>query len=520
MFPLLSRKLSSCLYTAKVLPTILTLVAVAACGDAGTGAARPKTHAISGVIASAPGATVTVSGSVEKTATTDANGAFTVAGLAPGSYMVTPTQPGFRFDPVEIPITIAEADVGNLAFRRIQPEEGISAEEMRAVDALPDTWGNPSEIVLPNGRKLDEFAKEQGITVDAPFSASLDGPAANRAASAADGGPQLRKNRIITRMVLQARDYACGRNSTPCNKWDYVADAADPNRKPAQRGLTYVYGGKNPAVRTRPVDGCPQLTHGVDCSGLIGKIAEHVGVVAPAGSANQSDPAQWKFPADWQLEYKVVSDGSIETGDLIAWRGHIGIADSDGPVATARFISATGAPGECLANIQAPRGPRSLAIRQWRGQPTRVLRLVTTLSGEFDLYLRCANQTRDAAVVRLSINNDNGGPFSATGAGTDYNGTPLRFTLSGSYDQVSNVIEGLLTTVGGNRADSFREKLLTDDTGYFTLAKVQDNGGCTAQARLVRVAKGSPLPTLNRSPLGTAGAQPRPAPLLFVPSEY
>jgi hypothetical protein len=136
-----------------------------------------------------------------------------------------------------------------------------------------------------------------------------------------------------------------------------------------------------------------------------------------------------------------------------------------------------------------------------------VLRLVTTLSGDFDLYIRCTDQSTDAAVIRFTINNDQGGPFRATGSGTDYDGSPLSFILDGTYNQETNVLEARLSLTDGTRVDGINVRLLEDDTGYFPLSKVVDNQGCFASARLVRVNTAASRAARMRLP----GSSPRNA---------
>jgi len=425
---------------------------------------------------------------------------------------VTPTQPGFVFIPLELIVTVVDADVTAAAIGRQQPEDGLGAEAMQRIDAAPESSLPSDSVVLPNGQSLDAYLAARGLPATpaaaaAAAAAAATVPGPRRQALPPATGPQQRKNDLVALMLSAARDYACARRRQPCTKWDYPADPIDPTNKPAQLGLTYVYGGRTPDVRTRPVDGCPQLTHGMDCSGLIIKIAQAAGLTAPPSSGPQSDPARWVIPEDWKLKMKLVTGGRIESGDLVAWPGHIGIAESSGQ--TANVISSTGLPGQCESNIRAPRGPRSLSIPALGlGQPTAVLRLVTTLSGEFDMYVRCASQSTDAAVIRFTIDNDQGGPFRAVGTGTDYNGSPLSFVLDGTYDQVSNTVDATLSFADGTRRDAFRIKLLEDDTGYFPLTKALDNGGCPASARLVRVA----TPAAVASARARAAEGPRAGP--------
>lgn len=285
-------------------------------------------------------------------------------------------------------------------------------------------------------------------------------------------------------MVELARNYACGRASPPCTTWNYDADATDPMTKPAQKGLAYVYGGKTPLVRTLPSDGCTQELHGVDCSGLISLIASAVGVTPPSGSSAQASAEAWGVPSDWKLKMTAVTDGTIETGDLLFWNTHVGIAEANG--SNANLISSTGAPNTCALNLK--KGPRSLSVSQLGlGAPTKVLRLVAILSGNWQMGLRCSGQTTDVATLQMTLDNDKGGPFTTNGSGTDYTGGPLQFRLDGTYDQTANVMSATLTLTNGNRQDSFVQKLLTDSIDYFPLTKVVDNGGCPALASLKRV---------------------------------
>lgn len=460
------------------------LVAAFGCGDQSTSVEpdpEPTTYTISGTVQGSQGATVHLTGAASQETVVSAGGAFEFVGLAPGTYTVSPAEDGAVFDPVARDVTVGAADVTAVSFVRGVPDEGIPSLVLDRIDDEPETWIPPTEVVLPNGRTLAEYLAERGFTGPAPSAAP---------SSAADDvtGPQQRKNDIVARMVAGAQDLACARATPACTKWNFPADPSNPKRFPAQTGLTYVYGGKDPSVRTRPVDGCPEETFGVDCSGLVSLVAAQAGLTAPAGSAAQSDPANWPLPEEWKLEFKAVDDGSIETGDIVAWNGHIGIAQTASEGGTASIISSTGAPGQCVKNVQAPRGPRSLTVAQLGlGAPSVVLRLVTTLSGTFDLYLRCSDQQTDALVIRFTLDNDAGGPFEASGDGTDYDGTPFNAVLAGEYDQISNIVDATLTIPSFSRQDAFSRKLREDDTGYFPLTKVQDNGGCEVSARLVRV---------------------------------
>lgn len=475
----------------------LLLLSLAACRDSSV-QPQPK-YSITGVVnGGGAGVSVRATGPDTQTVTTRADGTYAFTELEPGQYTVAPTQPGSIFDPVETVVTLASADVVAPPFVRRAPEEGLPIADLQRLDATPDRSLPADSVILPNGQSLAAYAAARG------FPLTAEAPAGDRsgfrAAATEVSGPQQRRNDIVAQMLGAARDYACARRPNPCTKWNRDADPADPAKRPAQTGLTYIWGGKNPLERTRGTDGCPQFTFGMDCSGLVSNIARTAGITSPpAGSANQADPDNWRFPADWQLKMKVVEEGRVQSGDLIAWPGHIGIAESSGAGASVNVISSTGAPGECIKNISPPRGPRSLPMTTFKGTPT-VLRLVTTLSGEFDLYIRCTDQSTDAAVLHFTINNEDGGPFSTTGTGTDYNGAPLAFRLEGTYDQVKNVLDARLILTNGNRIDGIHVELLEDDTGYFPMTKIVDNGGCPASGRLVRVTEQTQARLPVRSP--------------------
>lgn len=494
-----------------------------------------STFAVSGVVNNAAeGVTVTVTGPMTASTVTDASGSFSVGGLRAGQYTVSPTQAGFTFTPIRQDVALGEKVVITLVFDRQQPVEGLSSTDLERIDASPESSLPEDQVILPNGQPLSDYANTRGIT---PDDGSTQSPT-NKSSSTTvphisapppttvplinalppATGPQQKKNDVVSKMLRVARNYACGRStSNPCTTWNFAADPSDPINKPAQTGLTYVYGGKNPNVRTLPQDGYPKMTYGMDCSGLVYNIATAAGIPLPQGTAaTQGNPDSWGIPPEWQLKMKLITDGLVESGDIVAWSDHIGIAESSGSSSSVNVISSTGQPGDGEKNIKPPRGPRSLLITQLKSSAPTILRLVTTLSGNFDMHIRCQDQPTDAAIVNFSINNDNGGPFQSAGSGTDYNGTPLCFNLNGEYDQNNNIASATLSLCDNSRSDSFVEELLADDTGYFTLTKVIDNGGCTAEARLVRnlIVAGAQI---NVMPQYSSPAGEHSAPALFIP---
>lgn len=78
---------------------------------AGSGA----TYSISGTVTGSP-ATVTLFGSASTTTTVAANGTYTFSGLTSGQYWVWPTQAGYHFSPVSVPVSVLGASVTGVNF--------------------------------------------------------------------------------------------------------------------------------------------------------------------------------------------------------------------------------------------------------------------------------------------------------------------------------------------------------------------------------------------------------------------
>jgi carboxypeptidase family protein len=130
----------------------------------------PQTYSISGTIspiAGGNGATVTLSGAASATATANSSGVYTFAGLANGTYTVTPSHTGYSFNPSSATVTINGADVTSgtnftavaQAFSvsgTISPVAGGSGATVTLSGAatattIADTSGNYSFTGLGNG---------------------------------------------------------------------------------------------------------------------------------------------------------------------------------------------------------------------------------------------------------------------------------------------------------------------------------------------------------------------------------
>ena len=101
----------------------LAVVLVSGCSGtvSTTQATNPPqlTYKISGTIAPAAGgsgATVTLSGASTGTQTADSSGNYVFAGLAPGTYAITPSKAGFTFSPASQSVTLSNGDVTAVNF--------------------------------------------------------------------------------------------------------------------------------------------------------------------------------------------------------------------------------------------------------------------------------------------------------------------------------------------------------------------------------------------------------------------
>lgn len=116
------------------------LVTTACGGDRPHADARPQVYSASGSVPNAEGVTIRLRGPEARTVTTGPRGAWTIPALRPGTYVVTPTQPGFVFEPRENEFTIRDSDVTAITFVRRQPAEGLSPADAARLDSIPDIW--------------------------------------------------------------------------------------------------------------------------------------------------------------------------------------------------------------------------------------------------------------------------------------------------------------------------------------------------------------------------------------------
>jgi len=371
----------------------------------------------------------------------------------------------------------------------VETGDGLTPAQALAVDALPLINAPIEDIVLPSGESVLDYLDENGEAK----SILLEDKQSIR--------PQERRKRIISAMLARAAKL-CKRAD-----WQYVDEGQN---KPAQNGLAYLWGGKNHLVRQgSSTDECPEELHGLDCSGLVYQCAMAASLPIMVGPArSQEVPENWTklFPEDWNLRMELASDATPQTGDIIGWGTHIGIVGKNAAGALVVYQSnGNRTAADCVKNYSQTRGPRALtfagAVDEF-GSNYKLLRIVAEISGEWDMFLRCSGQTTDAISIRFTISNRNGGAFSASGNGVDYDGSPFTALMEGTYDPILNKLEATIDyslSSGQARVDGFEIVLNFDSTGYFDLTKIVDNGGCRAQARLVNLdpAKAMDFPVVE-----------------------
>lgn len=381
----------------------------------------------------------------------------------------------------------------------------LSDEELEAISKIPRTSYSLDEIVLPNGKTVKEFIEQYGLQ-DLEDGSALS-------ALAVQGGPQAQKNAIIAKMTTTA-NYL-----TDDTNFVYPEEAVQGGvLRPAQNGLAYSWGGKDYTIRGLPTGGsCRQAAvYGLDCSGFVYQLAKSAGLSIPVGNADtQSQPATWenafkkagfdKLKAE-KLEQLPTSE--FETGDIIYWYNakgtinHIGVVLKTKKGNLAVYASNGSDSDKCAENYGKTRGPQEISLDHpyWFGKRKwGVTRFVTDISSDWQLSGRCQGRTVDGYKLTISLTADEQQNVTASGTGTDYDGSPLAVTMNGTYDQTTNTLTAKLNMTfpqkGGSRRDSFTHQLNEDDTGYFPATMEYNSAqGCQSEIRLINQTT-APLPT-------------------------
>ncbi|MEI7581223.1 hypothetical protein [Runella sp.] len=400
-----------------------------------------------------------------------------------------------------------------------------------------------NKMLLPNGRSIENFQKE--------YAAKYKG-----GRIAEDYNPEDQKNMVIASMGEVAQRL-CNREN-----FQYAIDAPDG---PAQNGLAYSWGQSNYKKRELPPSSpdcsgdvpCPFRIYGLDCSGFITNLLREA--TDPSAKAllftsinreNSTTQGTEKFWNDLLKQNKKfdkveikkkgqLDAGSLKSGDIIHWPGHIGyVFESGGKLyiyqSNGKSSDSTRAKyskaevkgkivdtsqackdkscdckvigkGECEKNYSSSsRGVRAFEATQDEikifGKSYEILRFTTKLGGKWKLQLKCDWAANDNVAVTFDItlpDTQDDKPFTANGTGKDYDGSNLYVTFEGTYDAYNRKLKGRLTTKESPtdptppRIDDFTYTL-PDDAGateWINLQSVyKDSDSCAGQIKLERIS--------------------------------
>jgi hypothetical protein len=134
-----------------------------------TATATAQTYNISGTIsltAGGSGSTVTLSGAASATTTTSSSGSYTFTGLANGIYTVTPSNPGYIFNPTSQNVTISGSNATGVNFTATaQTPSGpvnINGQNGTVVDGVHITNPNGDCLRITNSTNITVRRSEIG----------------------------------------------------------------------------------------------------------------------------------------------------------------------------------------------------------------------------------------------------------------------------------------------------------------------------------------------------------------------
>ena len=94
---------------------------------------NPPTFGIAGAITGAGGVAVSLTGAAGGSTTTDANGNYAFGSLRNGTYILTPSKPGYTFSPASIAVTVNGGNVSGQNFTAAAIEYSISGAVSGAI---------------------------------------------------------------------------------------------------------------------------------------------------------------------------------------------------------------------------------------------------------------------------------------------------------------------------------------------------------------------------------------------------
>ena len=115
---------------------------------------NPPTFSISGAITGATGVTVNLTGAATGSTMTDGNGSYSLGSLANGNYTLTPSKPGFGFNPPNIAVWV---NGGNLTGQNFTATAACSADHWCQRNppqggSLHGVWGSgPNDVWAVGG---------------------------------------------------------------------------------------------------------------------------------------------------------------------------------------------------------------------------------------------------------------------------------------------------------------------------------------------------------------------------------
>jgi hypothetical protein len=239
------------------------------------------------------------------------------------------------------------AGAGTVADAGATGEEGVAEafagdvmpdEDAAALAAEPAQEDLPEHVQLPGGQS---FADWYAVNEPRLEMFMADGPSLFRRAALAS----------IGRDAFVADYAACQEWMVQDALWVYADEPPDPTTgiRPAQHGLAYVFGGKEPWARRASTDKvCAKQLHGMDCSGLVTLCAVFAGATfSPMhhGTRYLLEASNWNTQLPEGLKVATIADteppppsggaldtsgATYETGDVFVWKrsnggiGHVG----------------------------------------------------------------------------------------------------------------------------------------------------------------------------------------------------
>lgn len=172
--------------------------------------------------ASSTAGAVAVGGAVIETATTDANGNYTIAGIEAGNYTITPKREGYIFVPATIPVTVSNADVDlstdnnkKIAARKDNSDDAVKTASGFLHYTLPDQYQYEQDgglianeaaalfsgYTLTNGIDYGKGTEVSGYALDQ----FVDKAAVNAATPDPDGVLETHDARKLYSVVLRSK---------------------------------------------------------------------------------------------------------------------------------------------------------------------------------------------------------------------------------------------------------------------------------------------------------------------------